>query len=215
MPYLSGKSHVIFDWNGTILNDMDLCVEVINSVLVKYGLPEINLDFYRRHFRFPVIEYYHSLGFDFDRHCWQEVSQAFIERFEARVESCPLFAGAEELLNDLSAKGIGCSILSAAHRDHLESLVSKHGLAGYFPQRVGAGDTHAHGKVELGKKLMHSLGIDPKEIILIGDTDHDFAVGRELGVDVLLLADGHQDYSVLSPLSDKVLECRYGSSKSA
>ena len=50
--------HVIWDWNGTIIDDAYLCVEVMNQVLKNRDLPLINISSYRKNFCFPVKKYY-------------------------------------------------------------------------------------------------------------------------------------------------------------
>ena len=55
--------HIIWDWNGTLLDDRWLCVEGINQALVKRDLPPISEDRYRKIFTFPVKEYYKKLGY--------------------------------------------------------------------------------------------------------------------------------------------------------
>ena len=66
-------NHIIWDWNGTLLNDNWLCVDVINTLLKKRGMPLTTLNTYKEIFVFPVIEYYHKLGFEFTDESFEEV----------------------------------------------------------------------------------------------------------------------------------------------
>lgn len=45
--------HIIWDWNGTLFDDVDICVDNINWLLKKYNLPEITKEKYREIFTFP------------------------------------------------------------------------------------------------------------------------------------------------------------------
>ena len=56
---------IIWDWNGTLLNDLDLSVSTINTLLYKRELPLLKNDTYKEVFSFPVKDYYQAVGFDF------------------------------------------------------------------------------------------------------------------------------------------------------
>ena len=59
--------HIVWDWNGTLLNDNWLAIKAINILLKRYNLPLITLEQYLAVFTFPVIDYYKELGFDFNK----------------------------------------------------------------------------------------------------------------------------------------------------
>lgn len=56
--------HIIWDFNGTLLGDAQLSVDVDNAVFDRLGLPRITLDTYRRHMTMPVYDFYAALGID-------------------------------------------------------------------------------------------------------------------------------------------------------
>src|SRR4051812_22587342 len=102
---MRGIRHVIWDWNGTLLDDAWLCVDVMNELLLQRGLPQITLADYAALFRFPVRDYYTALGFDFEREPFERVGTAFIEGYAAREAACGLRAGADEILTGVAARG--------------------------------------------------------------------------------------------------------------
>ena len=55
---------VIFDFNGTLLDDCDCCLKILNLLTKEYGLGYVSKEHYKSIFTFPVYEYYQSLGFD-------------------------------------------------------------------------------------------------------------------------------------------------------
>ena len=59
--------YIIWDWNGTLIDDAWLFVEIMNEELKERMLPQINIQDYRQHFTFPVKKYYERLGFDFQK----------------------------------------------------------------------------------------------------------------------------------------------------
>ena len=61
-------THVIWDFNGTVLSDMQVGIDSVNAMLAERGLPTLTgLDAYRETFDFPVEDYYRRLGFDFEK----------------------------------------------------------------------------------------------------------------------------------------------------
>ena len=128
--------HVIWDWNGTLLDDTWLCVEVLNNLLSKRGRAPISATDYRLNFGFPVIHFYEYLGFDVDVDSFERVSKEFIGDYGARwLEECHLHHEVTETLDTLSApRRMSHSILSAAQQDALELGIGHYGIRGHFPR---------------------------------------------------------------------------------
>ena len=198
--------HVIWDWNGTLLDDADLCVEVMNAVLGKRGLPELTLQKYADFFRFPVRDYYRDLGFDFDRESFEVVGTEFIEGYSAIESRSGLREHALDVLHGVTKLGLTQSVLSASQRTRLEQQVKRLNLDAHFTALVGLEDHYAHGKVELGRAWMRKSGIDPKATVLVGDTDHDLEVAKALGVECVLIPSGHQSEERLAKLGATVVK---------
>ena len=205
---LDSKSHIIWDWNGTLLDDVDLCVFTMTEILNKYGLPAIDREAYRQSFSFPVIDYYRGLGFDFKRHSFQKVADEWMAVYQANLAKAQLHNGADELLDSLKKRKKNQSILSAAKQSHLEEQVERFGIGKHFDHIFGISDHYAKGKVERGRELIEILDAPPAHMILIGDTDHDKEVADALGTDLLLLGDGHQHHERLENLDARVLRSR-------
>jgi phosphoglycolate phosphatase len=129
---LADKLHIIWDWNGTLLDDLDLCVGIIGELLAEHGLEPIDRATYLEGFRFPVIDYYRELGFDFDRASFAELTKGFISRYAAKAASVGLFDGAVATLAALKERGAKCSVLSAAHEKDLVALLRHHGILDYL-----------------------------------------------------------------------------------
>ena len=206
---LREKDHVIWDWNGTLLNDVDLCVRVINGILTTHSLPLLTRETYRSNFRFPIIEYYRTLGFDFSKVPFETVAMQFINSYNPQAIHCSLFDGARELLEAIGVAKKKQSILSAAHQSHLDELTRHHRIESHFVNICGLGDHYAGGKIERGKELLKKLDTPKSRCVLIGDTDHDVEVAHELGIDVVVLADGHQDLERLRKVHPNPVINRY------
>ena len=184
--------HVIWDWNGTLLDDVTACVTAINHMLARRGLEGIDTERYRDVFEFPVKRYYRTLGFDLDAEDWDAMAREFHELYEAGARSCDLRAGARACIEQLRARGIDGSVLSASERSILTRMLQQRGLAGVFRHVAGLTDLYAHSKLETGRALLEQIGDPRQSIILVGDTSHDYEVAAALGCRCVLIEGGHQ-----------------------
>ncbi|GAB4287609.1 MAG: HAD-IA family hydrolase [Ignavibacteriaceae bacterium] len=197
---INGYQHIIWDWNGTLFNDVELCREIINKILEENNLPQLSLTGYRNIFTFPVSDYYKAAGLDFSKTPFEVLGKQFMDEYEQRKFESALYDHAELILEKISAAGISQSVLSAYTQNSLENLINYFGIGDKFIGLAGLDNIYAAGKIETGRRWIKKIGYDPKKILLIGDTVHDFHVAEDLGTDCLLIADGHQG-------KDKLLEC--------
>jgi phosphoglycolate phosphatase len=204
--HFEGKRHVIWDWNGTLLNDLEHALKSGNVLLKEEGLPQVSLEEYRKHFGFPVIEYYRRLGFDVSADNFRKLSHRFQELFAGGLGTCELWPGVREILARVKASGRMQSILSASEQGVLELSIKHFGIAEHFDHLTGIFNKEAAGKVDRGHELIKKAGVPPEETILIGDTDHDFEVAEALGIDVILVEHGHQTPERLRAVHHKVLK---------
>ncbi len=203
---IENYKHIIWDWNGTIINDVNLSMELINELLSARRLRMLNVEEYREIFTIPVKNYYAKLGFDFSKESFEIVGKEWMDGYERRKFECGLYNGIIDLLNKINQLGIGQSILSAYSQHTLEEMVEHHGLKKYFTHVVGLDNIYAASKLHLGKDLMKWLGNGKGETLLIGDTEHDYEVAAEIGADCVLIANGHQSKEKLEKLGAMVIQ---------
>lgn len=199
--------HIIWDWNGTLFDDVDLCVENMNWLLERYNLPKITKEKYREIFTFPVIEYYRKAGFNLEKLDFKFIGKEWMDRYEQKKFEAKLAKDAEEIIKFFYNKNIEQSILSAYSEHTLIEIVEKFGLRKYFKNIVGLDNIYAESKIDLGKKLLERLKLNSNSILLIGDTVHDYEVAKELGCGCVLIASGHQSKTELKKCDCVVLDC--------
>ena len=183
--------HVIWDWNGTLLDDAWLCVELVNEMLCRRNAQPITHDSYQREFGFPVKHFYHKLGFDFSVEPFEALASEYINKYDERRFECKLQDHATSVLRHCLDRGLKQSILSAYHQARLEDMVNFFELRHLFTRVIGLDDHHAHSKIEQGVRFVEESGFHPSEVLLIGDTIHDYEVAKEVGVDCALIPSGH------------------------
>jgi phosphoglycolate phosphatase len=205
-PHLETKRHVIWDWNGTLLSDIEHAVRTVNRLLSEEKLAPTNVEDYKRIFGFPVIDYYKVLGFDTSPEKFHELCERFNDYFYEGLHLCEMWPGARETLAHVHRSGKTQSLLSASEHNLLLSSVKKFQIEEFFHHVQGIADKKAGSKVDRGLQLMKKVGIAPEQTILIGDTDHDLEVGHALGIDVILVEHGHQCATRLRAIHHNVLK---------
>jgi phosphoglycolate phosphatase len=184
---------VIWDWNGTLFDDVDVCIRSMNQLLEKYGLPAITgADEYRSKFRFPVSEYYRLLGFDFSVIPFPVLAAEFIAIYQSASKECELSPEAETALADLAKRSVGQIILSASEQKNLVGQVNAFPIGSYFDSILGISDIYARTKEDLAHVWLAGSGSTAKEVLMIGDTFHDYEIARKLDCHCVLYSNGHQ-----------------------
>lgn len=196
---------VIWDFNGTLMDDAWLCLEVMNDMLARRGLRTLSPQQYERYFDFPVRDYYRRAGWNFDRYPFELLSDEFMAGYHARKLECSLRPEAKAMLESLQAAGLEQVIISAAQQSMVDELLGYFGIRPYFASVLGLDNHHAAGKLEVGADWMAKQEIDPQRAVLIGDTYHDFEVAEAMGVDCVLIYSGHQSIGKLQTTEAKVV----------
>ncbi len=200
---------IVWDWNGTLLDDRDVCVKAMNTLLKRRKLPELTLERYLEIFDFPVINYYNQLAFP-DRDSYEDLSQEFIEAYDAHLITATLHRDAIRTLEKVKSAGVRQVSLSASMQKRLEEQLKLYRVDHYFSPILGIADIYGHGKADIALQWLPGSGFHPSEILLCGDTAHDAEVAMAMGCDCLLIAQGHQSRARLEkagvPLADSLKE---------
>jgi len=202
---IKNKKYIIFDWNGTLVDDAWIFVDILNVLLTVRGLNTITIEDYRNKFCFPIKLFYKNLGVDISKKSFLKLEKEFVIEYAKRMYQPQLFKNVPKLLSKLSNAGFGLSILSASNERVLCNLVNHYQLTNYFDYIVGVDNYGANGKVERGSSLLKKISCNKNEILMIGDTDYDYKVAIQLGLDVILISHGHQSTYKLSKLSNNVI----------
>lgn len=209
LEHLEPFSEIIWDWNGTLLNDRDITMDVEAELFPRYGLVAPTKAERDALFCMPIEKYYLRVGFDLKKHSFEVISNEWLEIYQRRVLETGLFEGVREMLEEIKSAGKRQFILSAAPQDHLWHVTKEHEIHHFFEGVYGLSDAMAATKVHRGHDLMREQNITREKAILIGDTAHDHEVASALGIEVLLIADGHQPFEKLSEIHHRVLPTRH------
>jgi phosphoglycolate phosphatase len=196
---------VIWDWNGTLLNDLDFCVSTINILLKKRDLPLLNHQYYKEVFSFPVKDYYQNIGFNFEKEDFSIPAREFIDLYNNGVKNCALHNSAIEVLNYFKNMGLQQFVLSAMKQNMLEITLKQQNIFHFFKAVAGLNDHYGNSKIERGLQLISDFNIEKSGAWIIGDTIIDYEVAENLGIQCILIADGHKSVERLQKTGGKVI----------
>ena len=198
-------THVIWDFNGTIMNDVDIAVAGVNDMLEKRHMPLTNRADYLNMIESPIIEYYKKL-FDLTVVSFDDIQVEFLESYNRRLGEAGLLPGVADALAYFAGHGLRQCVISSFEQSRLRRMVEDLSIRHYFDSVSGADNTRAEGKVDRGLDWLRSSGADPQKVLVIGDLDHDFEMARTLGADCILIAAGHQHRRELEKCGCTVLD---------
>lgn len=196
---------IIWDWNGTLLDDTDLCVSVINQLLFKRNLPALTREKYREVFTFPVRDYYQAIGFDFTSEDFEIPAMEFTDLYNSRVDVCSLHQGALTILKHFKYAGYRQFVLSAMKTEMLVKTLKDQDIWNFFEDVAGLDDHYAVSKLQRGVELLQKHRLNAKNTMLVGDTLHDAEVASHLGIPCILAAHGHQSEERLRVNGNQVI----------
>ena len=197
--------HIIWDWNGTLLDDRWLCVDGINNGLMKRGLDPITEETYRNVFTFPVKSYYENLGFDFKKEPFEVAGDEFVNFYGQNFYRAKLHKSVRSVLDKIKHQNITQSILSAGKHEFLLGWVEDHKLTDYFTWIKGIDNQYATGKLDLGLSFIDELPYQNNDIIMVGDTMHDSEVADAMKIECVLVDHGHISRDRLQKTGRKVI----------
>ena len=200
---------IIWDWNGTILDDAGVCRRIADIMLSERGIPTLpDMDAYRAVFGFPIKSYYEKMGYRFgpEDEPYEHVADEFIVWYDKLYRTAVLRPGIVPFLDGLKARGYRQVLLSATRYDQLLEQVAAFGDIGdRFERKLGLTDHYAFSKAALAKDFIESEGIPRERALFIGDTDHDYEVSAAIGCPCVLLEGGHQSRERLLKMGVPVL----------
>lgn len=184
--------YIMWDWNGTILDDLQMNFDIENILLTRRGLRPIeNKGEYLEKFCFPIINFYKNLGFDLENEKFEIIAREYAHLYDEMYPSAQIFEGAERILRLIKNAGIRQLIISQTEQSYLTKQVTYFELEHLFTDILGNSDIYARSKVALAQRWMRENSADSSEILFIGDTVHDKEVADSIGCDCVLVATGH------------------------
>jgi len=202
--------HLVWDWNGTVLNDFDIILRSTNDSFSDHGLPAITADQYRTQIKMPIRAFYADiLGREPADDEWEALDATFHKYYVAYEREARLSDGLPDLFREWSGRGHSQSLLSMYHDDKLIPVVEHHGIAQYFELVQGTRPPRPARKGTHLRDHLARLDMDPARVVLIGDSPDDAAAAASVGAQVILYSGGFAAAQSLravgAPIADSLI----------
>ncbi len=197
---LDKYKYIIWDWNGTLLDDVEASLLTINEMLKKRTLGSISLSEYKSLFCFPVSDFYKKIGFKDDLNLLATEYWETYENFRY-CEKLSLYA--IEVLDFFHQKNVIQFILSAKQENLLHKEVESYNILLKFKDVYGC-LTSGEKKEWIGDKMIKYYDVNSHETLMIGDTHHDIDIAKKNGFDYLFYSGGHNTISDSLPLRNNI-----------
>lgn len=183
---------LVWDWNGTLLDDVDAGLTTTNQVLTEFGLPGLDgRDAYRRSFGFPIRDFYSRLGFAADEH-FTAASTRYVEIFPVVLARSRLQQHAAEVLAAVRRRGVAQVLISATVTDALHRQLAPHPVAALVDEVLGSSDPLNPSKQDVVSDWLGAQPWRPDQVLMVGDTNHDEEIAALLGTRFARFTGGHQ-----------------------
>ena len=189
--------NLIFDWSGTLANDLGSVLHATNATLEHFGKPVLTEEAFRECFRLPFTEFYEEVlpGVELS-----ELQRLYRYHFPEDWE-VPLLEHAREMLEYGAATGRRMVLLSSAPLEHFQRQAGSLGVLGFF-ERVACGVIDKRSELVL---LLEAMEMRPEETIFVGDMRHDIEAARAAGVMSVAVATGYESVSKLMTVDPDVV----------
>ena len=202
---------LIWDWNGTLLDDNHASVNALNTILARRHLNRISLGYYRQNFAFPVRGFYEKVGVRLECEDWDSLAQEYHDAYHA--SELQLAYDAKVALELAKSLGFSQSVVSALREDYLLSDMDKFGICGYFDAIFGTGNLDGCSKLS----RMHDCAarFPNDRYIVIGDSIHDYEAATSIGAKCVLFSGGSHASARLEPYAPvaatlvEAVQCAY------
>jgi phosphoglycolate phosphatase-like HAD superfamily hydrolase len=183
--------HVVWDWNGTLLDDLAVVVEAVNASIARYDAGPIDADGYRDRYQRPVKHFYDSLlGRDVGDDEWRAIDTYFHQRYRDGLDRVDLTADAVAALEAVRDVGATQSLLSMWWHEELVLAVDRHGLTSFFSRVDGNDHDAGASKADHLRRHVGSLGLPGRDVVAIGDSLDDALAARAVGVSCVMYDGG-------------------------
>ncbi len=199
---------IIWDWNGTIINDTPVALEATNSLLQKFGYPIISLEYYRENIDTPIVRFYSKI-FDLSKHDVKMIDDEWGLLYDRLSDKIELNAGVKDMLRSFADSRLDQIILSAFKTIEITKYAHRFSIEHYFKDILGTENIVMESKTVRGRRYMQEHGFVPEKTLYIGDTVHDYETARNLDIDCILFSGGQQSPKLLKQCGAPVCDTFY------
>ena len=182
--------NIIFDWSGTLVDDLPAVWQATNFVLTQADRPELTLEQFRAEFRLPFTTFY-------DEHTphipLPQLETWFHGHFRAVQDSVVALPHARDFLKFCRAHKLRTFLLSTVAAEHFATQTARTGLGEFLDHPyVGVWD-----KREKIHAILEEHSLVPDETVFIGDMQHDIETAKHGGIHSVAVLTGYNSLAQL------------------
>lgn len=183
--------NLIFDWSGTLVDDLGPVIEATNAVLGKYEIAALDREGFRRAFRLPYREFYADLlpGIPLE-----ELEAHFRPAFDAAITPVTVLPHAREKLEWCAALGIRCFVLTSMDTIAFERQMDGFGFRKHFEATYSG----VLDKRDIIHRILETHDLNPAETAFVGDMTHDVETARHGGISSIAVLTGYNHAEILA-----------------
>lgn len=201
MKSVLGKYQVIiWDWNGTLLNDIWLVMETVNDLLQKSGKQHLSVAEFKANFEYPITKFLSNLGFPNDPETLNMLYHKFIEKYEMNVSDSSLMPHGMEVVKNFYSAGVKQILMSMRRKKQVLREAKGFGVFPFMHQVIANKSDLEYDKFEMLNRFLKYNPLETENVLCVGDTIYDWQVANHFGIDCVLLSGGYQD---LTQYADK------------
>lgn len=196
-------THIFWDYNGTVVNDVLASVLAVNDMLYARGLLPTDINTYKDTIDMPLDNYYKTIGI-FDK--IPTLSVEFRQGLKNHQSHISIFDGVKDIIDYFNNKGVKSILLSSLYHEFLVEDTKKHGIDSWFFEIMGTNNKSVGSKLENAKTIMKKYDILPQNALFVGDLKSDAELAKTLGAQCVLISNGHMSHNRLCQSGVKVLK---------
>ncbi|MER7079711.1 Phosphoglycolate phosphatase, HAD superfamily [Saccharopolyspora kobensis] len=208
MTTLAGTRHIVWDWNGTLLDDNHAVVSAVNTVCAEFDREHIDIDEWRAVFSRPLLQCYERLlRRSLDDQDWARIDVLYHDAYRELLDTCGLAKGVPNALHDWAKGGRSQSLLSMWFHDELVDLVTARGLYELFARVDGLrAEVGGGSKAEHLRRHLAAQELEARDVVLIGDVLDDAHAAEQAGTQCVLVTTGVTSRAALEKTGRPVVD---------
>ncbi|MET9510516.1 HAD family hydrolase [Streptomyces flavidovirens] len=201
-------THLVWDWNGTLLDDISAVIGATNAAFAEIGIEPITLARYRELYCVPIPRFYERLMGRLPTDAeWLVMDEAFHRHYTELRVVCALAHGVEELLVEWQTAGRSQSLLSMYGHEQLLPVVRQYGIERHFVRVDGrTGPSGGSKAAHMARHVAALGGVTPERVVVIGDAVDDAVAAAHVGARAVLYTGGSHSRTSLEPAGVPVVD---------
>ncbi|MEV8309452.1 HAD family hydrolase [Streptomyces flavidovirens] len=201
-------THLVWDWNGTLLDDISAVIGATNAAFAEIGIEPITLARYRELYCVPIPRFYERLMGRLPTDAeWLVMDEAFHRHYTELRVVCALAHGVEELLVEWQSAGRSQSLLSMYGHEQLLPVVRQYGIERHFVRVDGrTGPSGGSKAAHMARHVAALGGVTTERVVVIGDAVDDAVAAAHVGARAVLYTGGSHSRASLEPAGVPVVD---------